>query len=165
MSSTGLCAKLRTEDRGSRKRFRNNVLDLCDSREKAEGQRKSCKQGTLDSSNKGVMAEMDPFVASYYWFTNAGSDSALFKFRQLFWTVTNLRNHNIEHGTKEQRAGMPGLCYRINKQWISKEPIQGPPGNGSTMDSSLGFPPLVRRDGADPTRDALTPRRTGPLEL
>ena len=67
----------RIEKRGSRKRFRNNVLDLCNSREKAEGQRKSCKQGTLDSSTKGVMAEMDTFVASYYWFTNAGSYSAV----------------------------------------------------------------------------------------
>ena len=31
----------RIEDRGSRKRFRNNVLNLCNSREKAEGQRKA----------------------------------------------------------------------------------------------------------------------------
>ena len=52
----------RIENRGSRKRLRNNVLDLCNSREKAEGQRRSCKQGTFDSSNKGVMADMDTFV-------------------------------------------------------------------------------------------------------
>ena len=122
--------KLRTEDLESASETTSWIS-------KAEGQRKSCKQGTLDSPNKGVMAEMDPFVASYYWFTNAGSDSALFKFRQLFWTVTNLRNHNIEHGTKDQRAGMPGLCYRINKQWISKEPTQSPPESGPTMDGSL----------------------------
>ena len=31
----------RIEDRGSRKRFRNNVLNLCNSIEKAEGQRKA----------------------------------------------------------------------------------------------------------------------------
>ena len=56
----------RIKDRGSRKRFRNNVLDLCNSREKADGQRRSCKQGTFDSPNQGVMAEMDTFVASLY---------------------------------------------------------------------------------------------------
>ena len=67
--------------------------------------------------------------------------------------VTDLRNHNIEHGTKELCEGMPSLClrpaaengdlsfvssariavdvpdwtYLIHKQWISKEPIQSPP--------------------------------------
>ena len=110
----------RIENRGSRKRFRNNVLDLCNSREKADGQRRSCKQGTFDSSNKGVMADMDTFVTSYDRLTNAGSDSALFKFRQPFWIVTNLRNHNIEHSTKELCAGMPSLCLRTSSgEWRS----------------------------------------------
>ena len=104
--------------------------------------------------------------------------------------MTDLLNHNIEHGTKELCAGMPSLClrtsggewssfgfsarsaeevpdwtYRVNKQRISKEPTQSPPGSGYTMDDWLWFPPLVRRDGTDSSHNALTPRRTGPLEL
>ena len=33
--------------------------------EAAAGQRNSCKQGPLDSPNKGVMTKMDTFVTSY----------------------------------------------------------------------------------------------------
>ena len=57
--------------------------------EAAEGQRRSCKQGTFDSPNQGVMADMDTLS---------------------FQTVTDLRNHNIGHSTKELCAGMPSLC-------------------------------------------------------
>ena len=88
--------------------------------EAAAGQRNGCKQGPLDSPNKGVITEMDTFVTSYDGFSNAGSDSALFKFRQPFRTVTDLRNHNIEHGTKELCAGMPSLCLRTSSgEWRS----------------------------------------------